>query len=340
VTRHTATGAIETVVVLPDIHASFPFVQPMPEGGFALVGGRAAWHPQGPEHNAYLYSTSGDLLATGCLGDGISHLQTDDHGFLWAGYFDEGVFGNFGWGSPGPTPLGAPGIVAWSKSFDVVWALDPAESVVSDCYAFNVSREAVVACTFAGFPILRIAGGSCTLTPTQGIRGPWGILADEARVAILGSYDRPGSATLAHVSDGVYVEDVTFDLAGLDWAVPGPRWVPAVARSPTRSWGRVGSPSTWLTWSHSWGGDPMSSVPSRALVPRLRAGGPDAGVRRGRFRAGRLPWTVRLGEHKAAPEVTLRPEPDPRVHGPHRRCPIARIRWGVRASLTRERRRT
>lgn len=224
-TRHTATGALETVVVLPEIHASFPFVQPLPEGGFALVGGRAARHPQGPEHNAYLYSSSGDLLATGCLGDGINHLQTDDHGLLWAGYFDEGVFGNFGWGSPGPTPLGAPGIVAWSRSFDVVWALNPAESVVSDCYAFNVSREAVVACTFAGFPILRIVVGSCTLTPTQGVRGPWGILADEAHVAILGSYDRPGSATLAHVSDGVYVEDATFDLAGLDWAAPGPRWV-------------------------------------------------------------------------------------------------------------------
>lgn len=45
-------------------------------------------------------------------------------GTIWAGYFDEGVVGNFGWGGPGPTRLGADGIGAWSSELKKVWELD------------------------------------------------------------------------------------------------------------------------------------------------------------------------------------------------------------------------
>ena len=59
---------------------------------------------------------AGSVVAEGTLGDGINHLLTTPSGAIWVGYFDEGVFGSFGWGGPGPPPIGQPGIVQFDTS--------------------------------------------------------------------------------------------------------------------------------------------------------------------------------------------------------------------------------
>lgn len=120
VTRHTTTGSLESVVLVNDVRVSHPFIQPLRDGEFVIAGSRAAWRPEGPERNLHHYSSSGDLIAAWCIGDGIAHLQTDAPGRIWAGYFDEGVYGNFGWGRPGPPPLALP--ASWPGQPTAKWS--------------------------------------------------------------------------------------------------------------------------------------------------------------------------------------------------------------------------
>ncbi len=72
----------------------------------------------------------------------IGHVQAATDGTIWVGYGDEGIFGNFGWGGPGPAPIGARGIVQFSPSLDVVWEYPRSDSSnlepIDDCYALNV----------------------------------------------------------------------------------------------------------------------------------------------------------------------------------------------------------
>lgn len=102
---------------------------------------------------------------------------------IWTGYFDEGVFGNFGWGRPdGPDPLGAAGIVAWSPTLNKVWELDADEGLIADCYALNVAPDAVWACTYTDFPVIRIADEHEQVQSTREVSGPTGIIARNHRI--------------------------------------------------------------------------------------------------------------------------------------------------------------
>jgi hypothetical protein len=91
------------------------FVQHVPDG-LLMVGARCAWRVSGPEQNAVVFDESGKVVRRFTLGDGINDVRTDSKGSIWVSYFDEGVFGNRGWNSPGPEPIGASGLVAFDSS--------------------------------------------------------------------------------------------------------------------------------------------------------------------------------------------------------------------------------
>jgi hypothetical protein len=74
------------------------FIQPLTHDSVLVVDCRCEWRPDGPELNAAIFGLDGAISRRGCLGDGISGLQLSESGTIWAGYFDEGVFGNLGWG--------------------------------------------------------------------------------------------------------------------------------------------------------------------------------------------------------------------------------------------------
>jgi hypothetical protein len=147
-----------TVVRTRALPVAHPHVDMLADGSFLVAGARCGWAESGPELNALAIDQNGRILRRGCLGDGIEHLQVSGDGTIWAGYFDEGVFGNMGWGGPGPQPLGAGGVAAWSPDFEKTWELDPAEGLVADCYALNVGTGEVLACPYTGFPVVRIQG--------------------------------------------------------------------------------------------------------------------------------------------------------------------------------------
>lgn len=204
-----------TVVTVPDHDLDFPEIGRLPSGDFVVVGSRCQWLGPGPEQNALVVGADGSVVRRGCIGDGIEHLQVADDGTIWAGYFDEGVFGNYGWGNPGPAPLGAAGIVAWSPTtFEKVWELDtPDYRMIADCYALNVGPEAVWACPYTDFPVIRIAGGRTDVFPTgDDIGGAGDMISSGDRVGLLGAYRDPARLVIGSVASGEWVEEQRLSL--------------------------------------------------------------------------------------------------------------------------------
>lgn len=157
----TQTAHSATVATLTDPGIAHPMVQPLPDGGSLLVGARCRWRTDaGAEHNAVVYDSDGAVVRTGTLGDGINHVATTPGGRIWVGYFDEGVYGNYGWGSEGaPGPIGAPGLVAFDTDLRPEWRYPLLDQPISDCYALNVTGETVWTCYYTGFPIVRVDDG-------------------------------------------------------------------------------------------------------------------------------------------------------------------------------------
>lgn len=148
-------------IEIAGLSLTFPMVQPMPGGGFLIVGSRVQ---RGPDHtppNAILYDAGGRAVGHGLFGDGIQHVLATPSGAVWVGYFDEGVFGNYGWGSgAGTEPIGASGLVRFTPQLEAepdVFDLD-----IADCYALNVDGEAAWTCYYTDFPLVELRGTTAT----------------------------------------------------------------------------------------------------------------------------------------------------------------------------------
>lgn len=215
-TAYSGDGELTATVEIPALPVAHPLVDRFPDGSFLVAGARSRWRAGGPELNAVVYGEHGEVLRRGCLGDGIEHVQVGEDGTVWVGYFDEGVFGNYGWGDPGPAPLGAGGIVAWTANLEKAWELDPEEGLVVDCYTLNVSGDEVLSSPYTDFPVVRIRAGEVTVTPTRGVSGPRGILRSGHRVGLIGSYDRPWQLVVGDLFGSSFAPGGRYRLTGPD----------------------------------------------------------------------------------------------------------------------------
>ncbi len=230
---------VSTPVTLPVAH---PLLDVLPDGSFLVVGSRCAWRRGIAEHNALIIDREGQFQTTGCLGDGIEDLHVDELGTIWVSYFDEGVIGNFGWGTPGPEPLGAPGIVQWSSRFEKLWwASDP---TIVDTYALNVAPGATWAVTYTDFPLRQIRGGAMITTQPTGVEGPQGVVvaADGRTVALLGSYDDPCQVVIGTVTQDRFQPTRRARLDTGD----ATRWSAVICRGPEA---HLFAGTRWLSWS-------------------------------------------------------------------------------------------
>lgn len=135
--------------------ATFPKIEVLPDGEILVVASRCFRNPDGShEMNGKIYGPDGRQKREFLLGDGINHVQTDAEGHIWVGYFDEGVFGNFGWQYAGG-PFGAAGLSCFAKSGEKIWDYEPPEGFdhIADCYALNVSSSGVWTHYYTDFPI-------------------------------------------------------------------------------------------------------------------------------------------------------------------------------------------
>ncbi len=200
----TASLAPEAVTIMAGLPVAHPLVQPLPEGEFLVVGARCAWSEDGPEKNALVIDNDGEVKRTGTVGDGIQHMLVDAKAQIWIGYFDEGILGNFGWGGPGPEPLGSAGIVRWSVNLEKSWEYQPVNDYwFADCYALNVVSDRTWACPYMDFPIVEIEANSPSVHPTTNVTGPRGLLVAGEAVGLIGDYEYGGSLLMGSMPDGL-----------------------------------------------------------------------------------------------------------------------------------------
>lgn len=113
---------------------NFHFVQPYGDG-FLLVGARCECDDDDtPELNAEITDKRGSTIRRFCLGDGISDCRVKSDGCRVTSYFDEGIFGNYGWDDP----IGASGLIVWDADINEKWSSD---RDVYDCYAINFDER-------------------------------------------------------------------------------------------------------------------------------------------------------------------------------------------------------
>jgi hypothetical protein len=187
VTRHDPTRV--SVVEIHDLDIAHAMVQPLPGGRTLVVGARCQWRPEGPERNAVIFDANGRKVAEGTLGDGIEEVLATPSGRIWVGYFDEGVYGNYGWGGPGPEPIGSHGLVQFTDAFEMLWQYpyDAEGGAISDAYALNVDAETAWSCYYTDFPVVRIDAGLVQTWKNTG-SSPRAIAVSETRCAMLGGY--------------------------------------------------------------------------------------------------------------------------------------------------------
>jgi hypothetical protein len=179
---------LEVLIPIAEMWASFPMAQPLPSEQVLIVGARSLWTASKPEHNATVYGPGGDVKLSACVGDGIRHALTTGEGAVWLGFSDEGVYGNMGWGRPGPAPLGASGIVGLNAKLEVEWEFpSSASDPVDDCYAMNWDGQRLWAYYYSDFPIVAIDGGRIRSWPTT-VMGAKALVTDGSLAALVGGY--------------------------------------------------------------------------------------------------------------------------------------------------------
>lgn len=197
VVRWAPDGTVSTVSVCDDLVASY--VQPYPDG-VLLVGARCRWTPENVERNGLAVDWDGNELARFTLGDGIEDVRTTPDGrTIWVSYFDEGVFGNYGWSHPGPPAIGSAGLVAFSMDGSVQRTYDPeaaGTAQICDAYAVNVVADGEVWVYFyTEFPLVRVDPRGYQ-TWRLGIGGASALAVKGRRVLLFGDYDEKNLARI------------------------------------------------------------------------------------------------------------------------------------------------
>jgi hypothetical protein len=186
------------------------------------------------EPNAVVVGPDGAVQSELTLGDGIENLQTSPGGSIWVSYFDEGVFGNYGWHGTGRSrPLGSSGLVCFGPDGSVRWEFQPpaGHDMICDCYALNVAGETVWAYYYTDFPLARIKAGRVRAWSTD-VEGARAVAVAGDRVLFAGGYRDQGGRVLV----GRLGEDAVEDLVPVTINVPGGRsWtsLKAVGRGGT-----------------------------------------------------------------------------------------------------------
>lgn len=150
-------GAASPVTTVEQEEFNIHQVQPMGHEGMLLISCRCQYREDGADENGRLYHIDGGFLHGITLGDGIQDVAVTRDGLIWTSYFDEGVFGNFGWSEP----LGSSGLVAWRPDGTVAYTYEPKDDLdrVCDCYAMNVDRNDVWIYYYTEFPLVLIRNG-------------------------------------------------------------------------------------------------------------------------------------------------------------------------------------
>jgi len=184
---------------LPLLDVTFPRVDTFPDGRILLASPRCSWRAQHDyDLNGIIFDPGTGRSRRMLLGDGIDSMQIDRLGRIWVSYIDEGIFGNFGWGTPGPPPVGSSGLACFSASGEKLWEFPGSTGYdITDCYALNVSGSEAAIFFYTDFPICRISGDYRLSFWKTDLQGCHAFALSETEALFSGQYKEPPD--LAHI---------------------------------------------------------------------------------------------------------------------------------------------
>lgn len=114
----------------------YPIALPI-GGNILLLGLRCRKYKDGSfDNNAVIVSKSGEIIRSFCAGDGIQDCIATSGGRIITSYFDEGVFGNYGWNGD---QIGRAGLICWNEYGEKLWQNYSLQ--IFDCCATNIDDE-------------------------------------------------------------------------------------------------------------------------------------------------------------------------------------------------------
>jgi hypothetical protein len=162
---------------------------------------------RGPQRNGRIYGRNGAFKRGILLGDGINCIQATSSGVIWTGYFDEGVFGNYGW----TAPLGAAGLVAWDADGNKLYEFQPTGGLdmICDCYALNVaSDDDVWLYYYTEFPLVHLRRREVVSTWNVPVTGSRAFAVSDGHALFLGGYDHDDICRLLRLESSGKVEEL------------------------------------------------------------------------------------------------------------------------------------
>jgi len=190
-----AAGGVATTVELPPLDLAFVMVDVFPDGRVLLVGPRVSWRSETDfDRNGAVIDPETGAVSRILLGDGIEDVFVDARGRIWVSYFDEGVFGEFGWSDPGPPPIGSSGLMVFDATGAILWTYpwQGGEPAIDDCYAMNVSGDAAAIYFYSSFPVCTITRDFALSFFATPLRGCKAFAIAEGRVLFSGQYNESG----------------------------------------------------------------------------------------------------------------------------------------------------
>ncbi|MFZ5987722.1 MAG: hypothetical protein ACOYWZ_11435 [Bacillota bacterium] len=118
---------------------NYHLVQPTGNDRLLLACARSRYYGRNKyDLNGKIFDLNGNLIKEFLLGDGIQDMKVTDKNVIWTSYFDEGVFGNYGWHNP----IGSYGLRSWNQEGESIYIHNNTDShFICDCYALNVVSD-------------------------------------------------------------------------------------------------------------------------------------------------------------------------------------------------------
>ncbi len=190
------TPAGNVVHDLGELGLVWPLVDLFRDGRILVAASRCAWRDTGDFdlNGVILEPVSGSRFRF-LLGDGIQDLAVDDAGRIWASYYDEGVYGNYGWNRPGPPGPGEGGVVCFDDAGAQSWCFQPSndDAFMDDCYAMNVTGQQAYVFYCSDFKLCRIDADFSRQYWTPGLSGCHSLAVAGDQVLFSAQYKDPQS---------------------------------------------------------------------------------------------------------------------------------------------------
>ncbi|WP_105620072.1 hypothetical protein [Vallitalea okinawensis] len=165
----------------------YHFIQSIDESNYLLVGGRCRYYSEDKQdYNAKIIDENSNLIREFVLGDGIQDVLVSNNNDIWTSYYDEGIFGNYGWSNP----IGSCGLISWDINGNQKFRFEGDDDhFICDCYALNISdNNDIWFYYYTEFELGRIDGNGSITYYKPNISGADGLLVSNKYILFRGGY--------------------------------------------------------------------------------------------------------------------------------------------------------